>query len=234
MTEGEPEKMGKPYLVCHMMTAVDGRIDCGMTSKLQGVDEYYQTLRALETPTTLSGRTTAQLEMAEPGSFVPEAGESYGAEGFSRKRSAAGYEVVVDTKGTLLWPDQTGSDKPLVVITSAQVSREYLDYLDQRGISWIVSGQERIDLARAVEILADQFGVARMAIVGGGTINGGFLSAGLLDEISILLAPGIDGRRGMAAAFDGLPMDAEPTRLKLQSVKAYEDGAVWLRYSTRD
>ena len=26
--------MNKPYIICHMMTSVDGRIDCGMTAKL--------------------------------------------------------------------------------------------------------------------------------------------------------------------------------------------------------
>lgn len=223
--------MRKPYIICHMMMAVDGRIDCGMTSKLNGVEEYYQTLDELNTPTTLSGRTTAQLEMAEPGVFEAENRDCYGREAFSKKTDASGYEVVVDTRGTLLWQDQTGSDKPLLVITSEQVTKEYLQYLDTLNISWIVSGREHIDIARAVEILAEQFGVGRMAIVGGGTINGGFLAEDLLDEISILLAPGIDGRKGMAAVFDGLPMDTEPFQLKLKNVEQYGDGAVWLRYT---
>ena len=56
--------MNRPHIICHMMTAVDGRIDCGMTAKLEGVKEYYETLHALNTPTSLSGRVTAQLEMA--------------------------------------------------------------------------------------------------------------------------------------------------------------------------
>ena len=33
--------MNKPYIVCHMMTSVDGRIDCAMTEHLPGVQEYY-------------------------------------------------------------------------------------------------------------------------------------------------------------------------------------------------
>lgn len=37
-------KMNRPYIVCHMMTAIDGRIDCAMTTKLSGVNEYYETL----------------------------------------------------------------------------------------------------------------------------------------------------------------------------------------------
>lgn len=27
--------MNKPYIICHMMSAVDGRIDCGMTEKFK-------------------------------------------------------------------------------------------------------------------------------------------------------------------------------------------------------
>lgn len=192
--------------------------------------EYYETLGALNTPTTLSGRVTAQLEMASPGKFEPNSKEIYGREGFSKKVEAVGYDVVVDTKGMLLWPDQTGNEKPVLIITSEQVTREYLSYLDEKNISWIVCGKEKIDLVRAAEILAGEFGVARMSVVGGGTVNAGFLAAGLLDEISILLAPGIDGRKGMTAAFDGLPMDTEPFSLKLEKVTSYEDGAVWLRY----
>ena len=61
--------MKKPYIVCHMMTSLDGRIDCAMTEQLPGVDDYYQTLEALQAPTTVSGRVTAQLEMALTGEF---------------------------------------------------------------------------------------------------------------------------------------------------------------------
>lgn len=224
--------MKRPYIICHMMMSVDGRIDCGMTSKIAGSDEYYETLNALNAPTMLSGRVTAQLEMSEPGVFSPAAAaEPFGEEDFSKKRDAGGYQVVVDTKGTLLWPDDRDSETPLIVITSEAVTKEYLAYLDSLHISWIACGEEKIDLNRAAEILLTEFGVERMAIVGGGTINAAFLDAGLLDEISILLGPGIDGRKGMTATFDGLPSDREPVNLKLSSVQAYDDGAVWLRYA---
>lgn len=62
--------MKKPYMICHMMMSVDGRIDCGMTVKIAGSNEYYETLSALDVPTNLSGRVTAQLELAEPGVFI--------------------------------------------------------------------------------------------------------------------------------------------------------------------
>lgn len=224
--------MKKPYIVCHMMMSVDGRIDCGMTEKIAGSNEYYETLNALHTPTTLSGRVTAQLEMAEPGTFAAENPVDVAEkECFSKKKVASGYQVVVDTRGTLLWRDDRDSDSPLIVIMSKDVPNEYLSYLDSLDISWIVCGEKHIDLRRASEILFTEFGVERVAIVGGGTINAAFLDAGLLDEVSILLGPGIDGRKGMTSTFDGLPMDREPVNLKLTGVQPYADGAVWLRYT---
>lgn len=222
--------MTKPFIVCHMMTSVEGRIDCSMTEKINGVDEYYETLKALDTPTTVSGRVTAQLELAQDGEFQSADCTVFAKEGFSKKTTADGYSVVVDTKGTLLWSEPKELNLPLILITSEKVKKAYLDYLDSENISWIATGSDRIDLARACEILAEEFGVKRMAIVGGGHINAGFLEAGLLDEVSLLIGPAIDGRGSMAAVFDGLPMDRLPTQLKLKCVKAYEDGAVHLMY----
>ena len=94
--------MNKPYILCHMMTSVDGRIDCAMTEHLPGVQEYYDTLDALDAPTRVSGRVTAQLEMARPGVFRSETATPLHKEAFSKAADAAGYEVVVDTRGTLL------------------------------------------------------------------------------------------------------------------------------------
>ncbi len=75
----------KPYIICYMMTSIDGRIDCQMTAQLQGVAQYYQILDELDLPTTLSGRTTAEFEMALPGKFKPKNDTKYNQENFSKK-----------------------------------------------------------------------------------------------------------------------------------------------------
>ena len=222
--------MNKPYIICHMMTAVDGRIDCAMTEQLPGVQEYYSTLDSFDAPTRVSGRVTAELEMALPGRFSSKVSTPFGKEAFYKAAAANGYEVVVDTHGTLLWEDQRDAQRPILVLTTENVSQEYLDYLKENHISWIACGKEHIDLKRVCGILADDFGVERMAVVGGGHINAGFLAAGLLDEVSILIGAGIDGRGGMSAVFDGLPTGRPVTPLKLEQVQPFESGAVWIRY----
>lgn len=86
-------------------------------------------------------------------------------------------------------------------------------------------------MPRAMEILHDEFGVERLAIVGGGHICGGFLEAGLVDEASVMVAPGIDGRTGQTAMFDGVTdRGSNPYRLKLESVEQWKADIVWLRY----
>ena len=224
--------MSKPYIICHMMTSLDGRIDCAMTSKLKGVEDYYYSLDELDVPTTLSGRVTAELEMALPGKFESDTVTPNGKFTFSKKFDAEGYEIVVDTKGTLLWEEQSDCDKPLLIITSEGVSKEYLSYLDGKNISYISVGKGKIDLEKACEVLNTEFGVERMGIVGGPRINTAFLEAGLLDEVSILLGVGIDGRAGMSTVFDGLDMQHDVTPLSLIDVTKFDSGALWIRYKT--
>ena len=144
----------------------------------------------------------------------------------------AGTELDVLTGLGTGYDTSLAGERPLLILTSCQASREYLDYLEGLHISWISCGGDKIDLARACEILKEEFGVQRAAVVGGGHINAAFLADGLLDEVSILVGAGIDGRGGMAAVFDGLPMDRPVTPLKLTSVQQYGTGAVWLRYHT--
>jgi len=225
--------MSRPYIVCHMMSSIDGRIDCAMTSQIAGVDEYYKTLNDLETPARLSGRITAELEMALPGKFSPKKNETIGKETFSKKKDSKELDIVVDTKGILLWDDDSKYEKHHLIITSEKVTKEYLDFLDSKKISWIACGKEKIDLAKSMEILSKEFKVKRLAVVGGPLINSSFLDAGLLDEISILIGLGIDGRKGMPGVFDGFAMDHPVTKLKLKEIKTYDDGAVWIRYTLK-
>ncbi|WP_283587810.1 RibD family protein [Limosilactobacillus viscerum] len=225
--------MSKPYVLVHMMMSLDGRIDCGMTIQLQGNDHYYATLNSLDAPSRISGRVTAETELTGGGKFKANGDAQLGKEDFAKNAAAGSYNIVMDTKGSLLWGNDDGATQPHLIITSEQVSPEYLDYLNEKGISWIATGKEHIDLGRALEILGDKFGVQRVAVVGGGKINGGFLDAGLVDEVSVVIGPGVDGRTGQPSLFDGRPNSRRVLPLKLKDVQSYDDGTIWLRYLTK-
>lgn len=80
----------RPYIICHMMTSIDGRIDCRMTEQLPGVEEYYDTLATLDTPVHVSGRVTAEIEMAT-GTFRCKESTPYNKEGWFAGRRGEGW-----------------------------------------------------------------------------------------------------------------------------------------------
>jgi riboflavin biosynthesis pyrimidine reductase len=69
---------------------------------------------------------------------------------------------------------------------------------------------------------------------GGGKINGGFLRAGLIDEVSLLVAPVADGRIGTPTTFDVLGDDVAPRRVALHEIERRTDDVLWLRYRVVD
>lgn len=224
----------KPYIISHMMTSVDGRIDCPMVGQLS-TDEYYISLEKIGPCSKLSGRVTTALECpAVKEEAVPDTGNTAGQESVYVARQSEEYTIVVDTHGKLRWQANEADGHPLLCIVSEQVTETYLETLRQQYISWIATGKERIDLPKAMEALYEHFGVKRLAIVGGGHICGGFLAAGLIDEVSIMIAPGIDGRKGQTAVFDGIANpECNPFRLKLESVEQWKTDIVWLRYKMK-
>lgn len=86
----------------------------------------------------------------------------------------------------------------------------------------------------ALEILNREFRVERLLIEGGGRANGSFLRAGLIDEISLVICPAVDGTKGAPSVFDSGDEEADtpaPVRsMTLESSQVLEGGAVWLRY----
>lgn len=228
----------RPYVIVHMMTSVDGRIDCPMLEQLSG-DEYYVALEKFGLCSKLSGRVTAVLEcpaVAKETALAEgeAAGKAVGKESVHVAVASDEYTIVVDTCGRLRWASGEADGHPVLCIVSEKVSEEYLEHLRGLGISWIATGKDRIDLARALDILGEQFGVSRLAVVGGGHICGGFLESGLVDEVSVMVAPGIDGRQGQTAVFDGITdRGCNPYKLKLESVEQWETGIVWLRYKMK-
>ena len=222
----------KPYIVCHMLASLDGRIDCDMLDHLGENKSYYEALSRLNCGAFIEGRVSRAKHAALPGAFEDKGGPRAG---FAVHRAAGteqttGWSVAVDTKGTLLWKDAQVDGKPLLCIVSEAAPAAYLEYLKEKGVSYIAVGAERIDLARAMNALNEHFGVDRVAVVGGGHINAAFLAAGLLDEISMMYGPLIDARKDMAAAFDGLPAETPPRKLTLRKIERFDDGCVWMTY----
>lgn len=223
--------MERPYIVCHMVCSIDGRIGCDMVDHISG-DEYYEALDALQCTALLEGRVSMQIHHALSEPFDSCGSRPVGKPSFQIHTEARNFCIAVDTCGRLQWAGNEIDGQPLLVICSEKVSAAYLERLDAQHISWICLGRDKIDLKAAMHLLRHDFGVERLAVCGGGHINNAFLRANLIDEVSLIVAPGIDGREGKPCVFDGEANTAAlPVGLTLTSLQQFPNGSVWLRYT---
>ena len=172
-----------------------------------------------------------QQHFAEDQLFVPATNTPAGPQSVHVAHRAESYAISVDTAGKLKWGSNDLSDDHLICVVSERVPTDYLAMLREKEISYVVVGNPSVDLVKAVELLGEHFGTPTLLLEGGGHINGGFLQAGLIDEVSLLLLPGIDGRHDIASVFDGIdPASHTAVSLSLRSVEHREGDALWIRY----
>ena len=68
---------------------------------------------------------------------------------------------------------------------------------------------------------------------GGGGANGALLRAGLVDEISLVISPVVDGASGAPTVFNSGTADLGPAPIEKMTLASHEildGGVVWLRY----
>jgi riboflavin biosynthesis pyrimidine reductase len=140
------------------------------------------------------------------------------------------FAFAVDPRGRLAWKSNDIDGDHVVAILSERVSDEYLAFLRGKGVSYLLAGARDVDLTVALEKIGARFGVKTLMLEGGGRINGAMLRAGLIDEVSVLVAPIADGRVGTPALFDVDPDDAAPRQLALEAVERRANDILWLRY----
>ena len=97
----------KPFIISHMMTSVDGRIDCDMTEKIEASQVYYDALDTLACPSQMMGRVTLQLHYADGRPFHAHDKTPIGHEGYHMAEKAEGYTIALDTHGTLTYSGNT-------------------------------------------------------------------------------------------------------------------------------
>jgi riboflavin biosynthesis pyrimidine reductase len=229
----------KPYVVCHMVASVDGRIlhSRWRPQTRSGGDLFERLHEKLGGDAWLVGRVTGQ-EFAKAKAYDAHADRPYPREPWLARRDARAYGIVLDAHGRIAWGRSEIGGDPIVVALSSQVSDAHLAGLRKDGVSYFFAGERELDLGAVLEFLNRELGVKRLLLEGGGLNNGAFLRAGLIDEISLAICPAIDGAKGGPSVFDSGDREealrAPVTHMSLESCETLEGGAVWLRYRIRN
>jgi 2,5-diamino-6-(ribosylamino)-4(3H)-pyrimidinone 5'-phosphate reductase len=224
----------RPRVICHMMSSLDGRIVTdGWPLAPEGRQQYEQVHGTYNANAWICGRVTMEQHFATGSRSDADVSREHHGEtrdDFVAPGEHASYAIALDPRGKLIWESGVVAGDHVVSVLSERVADDYLVSLRERGVSYLLAGRDEIDLSLALEKIGARFGIRTLMLEGGGGINGSFLRAGLIDEVSLLLAPVADGRRGTAALFDVSDEGAPPQRFTLNSVERRADDMLWLRY----
>jgi 2,5-diamino-6-(ribosylamino)-4(3H)-pyrimidinone 5'-phosphate reductase len=222
----------RPFVICHTMSSVDGRIQSSRWGIANAPRFFEEPAARIKVDAWIVGRTTFQEFASQKprkkrkGTFrIPKTD-------FVGKHDAKTYAVGIDPSGKCNWHTNMTDTEHVVEVLTEKVSGEYLDHLRGAGVSYIFAGASEIDLHVALRKLRKLFGIKRARIDGGGTVNGSFLKAGLIDELSHVIVPVADGSMNTPTMFDVEPGHTRrmARQLTLKSIKRLNDNTLWLRY----
>jgi 2,5-diamino-6-(ribosylamino)-4(3H)-pyrimidinone 5'-phosphate reductase len=174
--------MRKPYVILSAAMSVDGKIATRGGDTAFSDEEDWKRVHKLrsEVDAIMVGINTILLDDSK----------------LTSKQGKSPIRVVVDSKARTPPNARVITVRPEVETIIAVTSRappERISNLQKKGAKILICGDgENVDLKILMEKLFD-LGVKKLMLEGGGTLNWGMLSKGLVDEIRIAIAPVIVG-----------------------------------------
>ena len=236
--------MTRPYIICHMMTSIDGKVTGDFLFQNECVaatEIYYRINRERKTDGFICGRVT--MEESFTGGFYPDLSQYEPVRhGLNGKMDcivddlSGFYAIAFDTHGKLGWrsnriidPDgDPGYDGAQIIeVLSEDVDERYLGYLEAMEIPYIFAGETSINVELALFKLKNLIGCKELLLEGGSILDGAFERVGAVDELSLVVASVIAGK-------DAKPLFMDAALLSLELVRAEnESGILVLNYKRK-
>ena len=232
------EKHGlRPLVICHMVTSIYGKVTGDFLFGKTGTqvsETYYELNRKLKGDAFACGRVT--MESSFTNGFKPDLSEFSDVDipyedYIAHKHDY--YAVSFDRHGSVGWTDsKIHDDDPsyddchIIEVLSETTPKKMLAYYRKIGVSYIFAGKDDIDINLALNKLYSIFGIKKLLLEGGSIINGVFLRAGAVDNISQVIAP-------IVADKDDKPLffDSSLTDFRMLECKDMKDDFVWIWYA---
>lgn len=222
--------MKRAKVIVHMYVSIDGKIDGPRASDFSSAYYSYELFRLSNADG--NGRKTIAM-YAAPGKVDLT---KYSADGIKYEDwipdiQSETWSIAFDRKGTCGWEkdyfEYNGHKMHAVEILTKQAPKEYLAFLRSMNIPYIISGENEFDLEEVLVKLKKYFQINNFALCGGAAIDGVFLKAHLVDQISLVLSPHVNGDNNIKSAFDTMGTYVDDT-FEISKVKKLADGGVHL------
>ena len=215
----------RPKVIMHTQISLDGCvrgfIDTGI---------YYVVANRFNADMVLFGSETIYTAVEQ---YPPETEKA-----FSKPLDKPGDNrliwVVPDSRGRLrnlhVFRDSEYC-KDFIVLVSRSTPQSYLEYLRERNYDYIVTGDDHVDYAKALEILYEKYNCRIIRTDSGGILTNVLLEQGLIDEISLVISPCLVGT-GEPHAFRSLSLE-NSIALEMISFELLDDDHLSIIYKVR-
>lgn len=230
----------KPQIICHIMSSVDGRLLTARWSQpfndtpSSTLFQVYATIgRELGTSAWMFGKNTVReifTEKFDNGTTPVKYDEPAV---FFGERSSERIFIVFDPDSDIRFTSSVLRNDNILVVVGHNTTKEYLAHLREKRISYIIIGNAT-NLREGLDMIGSEFGISSISVQGGGVLNGELLTEGLIDELSLVIYPGIDGLSGVPSIFEYMggktKLPAYGQSMQLISASQREHDVMWLRY----
>lgn len=222
-------------VICHMMTTIDGKIviDWDGNEDYETVGAEYDRLISTYGEAMGCGRATCQMELPVDISKYEGASVRY-EDKVILPEEGAGLSVAFDRYGKLRWTENysayAGQRRLTLEVLTEQVQPEFLAYLDELNIPYLFAGKTDFDPELFLTKLKRLYGVETFVLCGGAQINAEFMRHDLVDEISLVIGPGVDGNRNALTFVGAEDVSGFPRFFRLKTMTELPGNGVLLRY----
>ncbi|MGB9936519.1 MAG: dihydrofolate reductase family protein [Methanobacterium sp.] len=219
-----------PYVILYNTVSLDGRI----TGFNADVELYYKLASKWDIDAVLMGSNTV---LAGFDSSFEESNEDLELLKNRKKDSndSRPYLIVPDSNGRIrIWNELFKMPylRDIIVLCSKNTHEEYLNFLKERKIDFIIAGEDKVDLNISFQKLSSHYGIRSIRVDSGGILNGILLREGLADEIHVLIHPELVGGMKENSLFHAPDISSlnDVVSLKLAHIKQLEKDIIWLKY----
>jgi 2,5-diamino-6-(ribosylamino)-4(3H)-pyrimidinone 5'-phosphate reductase len=106
-------------------------------------------------------------------------------------------------------------DAPTIIAVSDRAPPGKVDLLRRAGATVVVAGTDHVSLPRLMHILSTEFGIRKLMIEGGPTLNWHMLHHRLVDEIRLIHLPFIVGGFDTPSLVGGMHIQSEEEMIRL-------------------
>jgi len=124
--------------------------------------------------------------------------------------------IIPNSRGDIpLDSNVLGSDSKTIIAVSKKAPADRIEAIEEKGADVVVCGEDKIELSDLMDILFTKYGIRKLMVEGGPTLNYYMLQDRLVDEVRLIHLPFIVGGEDTPSLVGGMHIDSEEEMFRL-------------------